>query len=394
MPERKVRAVVLESSKSDIEVMRREFLARQFGEVLQAASLEEAVQALKNGGPAIAVVGIADGSAPGVRSIEALKQVRPDLPVIATGSAPVPAVILRAAEAGATEFVVRPIQSTEFGQALDRLLRAGGTTGESGRCIAVYSAKGGLGNTTLAVNLAFALARLRSGSHVALVDMVVEGGDVRTFLDINPRYTLEDLAKKSDEVDRPSFKSLLHAYADGVWVCAGPKTPDEGELLTGQRVSSIIRTLAPAFAFTVVDCEHSLTERTLSVLDLADEILLVTQLTVPAVRSLQRTLSLFERLSYPNRKLKVTVNRCGSKSDLTLSDLRKVVSQPIVATISNDYLAMNNANTRGRPLHRVAPKSKATLDLRRLAVDLNGVGVGDGKLRRRRKLFGRKGNPV
>jgi pilus assembly protein CpaE len=402
--EKKTRAVIVDSAGgTDLELIRRELAARSVDDVIPVSGFDEATRELRNGGPAIAFVPVGDDDSEGVLRdgtgiglIEALRNIRPELPVVATGSAPIPALILRAAQAGADEFLVRPLEPGELGAALDRLLEESGLAARRGRAVAVYSAKGGLGNTTLAVNLAFAATRRSSENQAALVDLVAGSGDIRTFLNITPRYTIKDIAKKSEEIDRPSLKALLHTYPGRVWVCTDPSSPDEGELLTGPRVTSIVRSLMPSFAFTIIDCEHSLTERTLAALDLADTIVLPIQLTVPAVRSLQRTLGLFGRLGYRQDKLALVVNRLGCKADLTLSDLEKVIRLPVVGRIPNDFLATNGAVTKGEPIHQVAPKSKVLGALDELIVRLEGPmanGAGDTASRSRLpglKLFGRK----
>jgi pilus assembly protein CpaE len=364
------RAIILETSGRDLDVIRRKLEEREYTEILTIA-WPEATKVLHNGGSGLAVVPIEEGDDAGISRIEEMKRLRPEIPIIATGPAPIPDLILRAIRAGAIEFLVRPIQSSELGQALDRVSIKTGLGSNYGKCVAVYSAKGGIGGTTVAVNTAFALARSEEDRRVALVDLVVLGGDIRIFLDIRPERTIRDLAEDIDTMARHELMNYLHSCEDGVWVCPDPNLPDEGELLTGRRVVSVLRRLTQNFGFTIVDCEHTLNERTLAVLDFADEIVLLTHLTLPAVRGLQRTLDIFARLNYPPEKVRIVVNRHGSKGDLTLSDLEKVVERPVTATIPNDYKATIDAAARGLPIYQSAPKSKIASALDRLASTLN-----------------------
>lgn len=404
MADKKTRAVIVDSAGgTDLELLREELAARSVEDVIQVSGSEEATSHLRNGGPAIAFVPVGDDTSggrlrdgSGIGLIETLRNLRPELPLVATGPAAIPALILRAAQAGADEFLVSPLEAGELGSVLDRLLEQSGLAVRRGKVVAVYSAKGGLGNTTLAVNMAFAVTRRSSENQAALVDLVAGSGDIRTFLNITPRYTIKDIARKSEEIDRPSLKALLHTYPGRVWVCADPASPDEGELLTGPRVTSILRSLMPSFDFTIIDCEHSLTERTLAALDMADTIVLPIQLTVPAVRSLQRTLGIFTRLGYGQDKLALVVNRADSKSDLTVSDLEKVIRLPVVGRIPNDFTATNSAVTRGEPIHEVAPKSKVLPALEEFVAELDGAAANGtresagGSLFSGLKLFGRK----
>jgi pilus assembly protein CpaE len=374
-------AVVLEDSVSDFAVIRERLVSHEIEQVLHAASPEDVGRTLDNGtAPGLVVVSVGSATGEGIDLIRVLKRRWPELQIIATGPAPIPELILGAVRAGAVEFLVRPVQPVELDQALDRVLRAVDPRAGRGESIAVYSAKGGLGTTTVAVNLAFAVARLDSRKRIALVDSVVHGGDVRVFLDVKPNHTIKDVAEDVVTQNGKSLDTLLHAYPGGVWVCTDPNLPDEGELLDRMSTAAVMRHLTDMFAYTVVDCEHNMTDRTLAILDHADKIAVLTHLTVPAVRSLQRTLDLFSRLKYPDEKVVLVVNRHGAKGDITLADFQKVIQREILATLPNDYHATVTAAAHGLPVHQAAPKSKFAKALDHLAAQLVGArGEANGR---------------
>ena len=366
--------IVLEDSSRDWDVIRARLLAHNVVKVRRAQSPEEVVRSFENGSsPNLAVVSVEHSDNGSIELIRGLKRRCPDLQVIATGPSPEPGLILSAVRAGAVEFLVRPLESGELDQALARVLRSTDSQ-SSGKSIAVYSAKGGLGATTVAVNLAFAVARLDARQRVALVDSVVHGGDVRVFLDVKPNHTIKDVAEDVLTQDGKSVDTLLHAYPGGVWVCTDPNLPDEGELLDRSSTEEVMRHITNLFAYTIVDCEHNMTDRALAILDSADRIVVLTHLTVPAVRSLQRTLDLFSRLKYPEDKVELVVNRQGAKGDITLGDFQKVIQRDILAALPNDYQATVTAAAHGLPVHQVAPKSKFAKALDTLAAQLTGVG--------------------
>lgn len=375
--------VVLEDSGSDWNVIRERLIARNVDQVRRAESPEDVVRSFDNGSsPSLAVVSVESANDHGFQLIKGLKRRRPDLQIIATGPSPDPELILGAVRAGAVEFLVRPLESGEVDEALDRVLRAVDPRAGGGKSIAVYSAKGGLGTTTVAVNLAFAIARLDARRRVALVDSVVHGGDVRVFLDVKPNHTIKDVAEDVLTQGGRALDTLLQAYPGGVWVCTDPNLPDEGELLDRSSTEAVMRHLTDLFGYTVVDCEHNMTDRALAILDSADRIVLLTHLTVPAVRSLQRTLDLFSRLKYPDDKVELVVNRHGAKGDITLSDFQKVIQREIRTTLPNDYQATVTAAAHGLPVHQAAPKSKFAKALDVLAAQLTGLdrpGAGSKK---------------
>ena len=131
------------------------------------------------------------------------------------------------------------------------------------------------------------------------MDLVVAGGDVRILLDLKPVYDMGDLVEKLDRIDSDLLHSLLTPSVGGVWALPSPDDAELDTVLDSNAVSAVIEHLKGDFAFTVLDCEHHLSERTLAALDAADRVVIVTELNVPALRSAQRTLALCRRLGLP-----------------------------------------------------------------------------------------------
>lgn len=258
-------------------------------------------------------------------------------------------LILTGMRAGVQEFLVSPPDATDFAAALDRLVRRSGTETQRGLVMAVYSGKGGLGTTSVAVNLAYALAINHPTRRVALADFVVGGGDVRVFLNLKPAYDVGDLVTKMDRIDQDLLMSVLSATDGGVWVLPASERAEVAEMLDAASSASIINHLRAHFN-VVIDCEHHMSERTLSAFDAADRIVLVTQLTIPALGSTKRTLELCERLGYPDSKIFVVVNRHHSGDIVALGDAKDVLRRDVFWRIPNDYRAFTDALTRGKPI--------------------------------------------
>src|SRR5574340_392779 len=183
---------------------------------------------------------------------------------IGTAPKPDPDLILRAMRTGVHEFLVYPPDAKDLSAAVDRLMRRNRSEQRRGRVFAVYSAKGGVGTTFIAVNLAHALARIHKDARVALADLVVSNGDVRVMLDLKPAYDLGSLVEKLDRVDAELLYSLLTPHAGGVWALPGPDNPEYEEVIDAATVTTIVEHLRAHFAFSVLDCEHHLSERTLA----------------------------------------------------------------------------------------------------------------------------------
>jgi pilus assembly protein CpaE len=290
--------------------------------------------------------------------------------IIGTAPRSDPELIVRGLRAGIHEFLVSPPDPSELSGAVDRLMRRAPAEVRRGQVFAVYSPKGGLGTTSVAVNLADAFARTHGDARVALADLSVGGGDVRVFLNLSPAYHMGDLVKKLDRADAELFYSLLTPTQRGVWVLPAPDDPELDDELGASTTSAIIDQLRMHFAFTVLDCEHHLSERTVAALDAADRVVLVTQLNVPSLRSLQRTLALCRRLGYPAEKLVVLVNRYKPDDVLTLKDASRVLTCEVATTLPNDYQLSSSALTQGAPVAQLAADGDLARAYARLAAKL------------------------
>lgn len=319
--------------------------------------------------------------------------------VIGTAAQADPELILRAMRTGIQEFLVFPPDPKDFSAAVDRLLRRSRTEGaHGGVVVAVYSAKGGLGTTTTAVNLAYGFAKNNHDARVALADLVVSGGDIGVLLDIKRGYDIGDLVAKGSRVDADVLYSLLTPCTGGVWALPSGEKPESLDAVDAAATANIIQQLRSHFGFTVLDCEHHLSERTVAALDAADRIVLLTQLNIPALRSTQRTLGVCRRLGYGDDKLVVVVNRFGSGDVVSLPDAARILEHDIAWRIPNDYRATSSAITRGVPLAEHDAGSPIAKSYAGLAAKLGGVAVasnGTGGARGGRITslfgFGRKG---
>lgn len=317
--------------------------------------------------------------------------------IIGTAPRAEPELMLKAMRAGIQEFLVRPLNAADLSSSLERLSRRTTSANVAGQVYAVFSAKGGVGTTTVAVNLADALARAHPQGRVAIVDLVLSGGEARLFLNVDPPYDLSYVAERADQIDRELLNSVLVPAVDGVWLLAAPDRPDAEDTVDAAVVGSVLQQLKQAYNFTVLDCERVLNDRTLAALDFADRIVLLTQLTVASLRSTQRSLQIFRRLGYPNDKLCVVVNRFQSGEVISPADAAEVLKAEIFFKLPNDYRIASDAATRGISVAAADAQSKLTWGFDQLAHKLSGAegvvpGVAhrNGKQAGLRSLFTRK----
>ncbi len=279
-----------------------------------------------------------------------------------------PERLVRAMRAGANDYVPPQPTIKEFGDLLYRSTEhasaAGGKT--PGRLVTVFSNKGGVGTTTVAINLAAALATQVRGS-VAVVDLVLQHGDVSVFLDTPPTYNVGNLISELNRADSSYLHSVMPKHASGLYVLPAPYAPDEAELVSAAQISKMLEKLCAAFDAVVVDAGNEFTDYTVAALDVADRIMLVTLPSLPSVRNTKRSLELFGRLHYDSSKVVIVVNRHDAKEPLSRRTIEEALGRPIHWTIPNDYLAAVRAINQGTTLRAIQPRGLLASNLEKLA---------------------------
>ena len=337
-----------------------------------AESVADAVDLVRNGHYDLLILPLQDLSQQQLASLE--REVRRDRFTFVIGTAPVADsdLILRALRSGVHEFLIAPPPSAELATAIDRLMRRLPSSAPHGEVVAVYSAKGGLGTTTIAVNLAHAYARNRPDARVAIADLDPTDSDLRVFLYLPSAYDIGDLLAKLDRLDGDLLDSLLTPIPSGIWALPGPDDPELDDQIDSSTMSAIIDRLRSHFAFTVLDCEHHLSERTLAAMDAADRIVLVTQLNVAALKSTQKTVGLCRRLGYRDEKLAVVVNRHQAADLLRRRDAAEVLTCEVFFSLPNDYQLTSAALTQGVPIAAVDANAELSREFAKLAAKLGG----------------------
>jgi pilus assembly protein CpaE len=178
-----------------------------------------------------------------------------------------------------------------------------------------------------------------------------------------------------ERLDADMLSSVLTPVEGGVWVLQSAESPDVAEIIDANAAATIIAQLRTQFGYTVVDCEHHLTERTLAALDMADRVVLVTQLNVAALRSAQRTLELTQRLGYSDDKVAVVVNRHQGGDVVSLADAADLLGRTVFFHLPNDYRVSAVSQTKGVPVVLQDPSSRLAQSYSALAAKVVGGAV-------------------
>ncbi len=316
-----------------------------------------------------------------LKVIEKVKIEFPELAVFMTSASKSPDLIISAMRTGAQEFLSKPFNTAEFNRALDRVRRkkeqARARHSHAGRVITVFSKKGGVGVTTLAVNLAVALSQV-SGKKVAILDLDLQLGDVSSFLDLSPRYNIIDACGRDGGVDDSKLQSCMAHHPSGVFVLAEPEHPAESDDISSAQVSQILSHLRATYPYVIIDTSHFFDQRILGALEMSDNIILTVVPNIASVRAGKKVLDLFKELGYGQEKVKVVVNRVSKHDSIKTDNIQKVFDYPICWNVPNNYPAVIDSINSGIPLigqKRLSNVGKSILDLAGTVVNWNHVGV-------------------
>lgn len=239
-----------------------------------------------------------------------------------------------------------------------------GTSTPTGRLIGVVSPKGGVGKTTVATNLAVGLAQADRGSTV-LVDLDVQFGDVASALDIDVEHCLSDAISGRAVEDSMILKTYLTEHPTGLYVLCGPRTPADADAVTSDHIRRLLEHLVGEFRYVVVDTAPGLVEHTLTMLDRATDLVLVSGLDVPGVRGLRKELDTLDALSMTAASRQIVINMAERRSGMSVEDVQTTIGcrVDLVLPRHKDVLASVN---EGIPLLQGTRNGPVSKGLRQL----------------------------
>jgi pilus assembly protein CpaE len=228
------------------------------------------------------------------------------------------------------------------------------------RVITVFGAKGGLGKSTIAANLAVKLAEKRK--KVALVDLDLQFGDLNIFLDLEPKDTIVELVQDVVTPNIDSVRSYMAVHSSGVHVLCAPRSPEYAELVSADKVQSLLSLLRTYYDYVIVDTSPSFTDVTITAIESSSILFFVTGLDISILRNSKLSVSLLESLQQTD-KIRLVVNRAVDMNSITINDVQKIIGYPIWAKIPSDYKVAVNALNRGVPFVTGAPNSKLSASI-------------------------------
>lgn len=326
--------------------------------------------------PDVGVVCLDSDPDKAIQLLERMRAEAPQCAMLVVSSSHDGQLILRAMRAGAKEFITLPASLEELMNALQRIADAkfGGTEGRSrnSRIIAVAGASGGVGCTSLAVNIGCILAADNSKT-VALVDLDLAIGDADVFLDAIPDYSLVDVTQNVSRLDFQLLKRSLTKHSSGLYLLPRPVQLQDVKLINPESLRRVFGLLKATFSHIVIDVSKGFTESDIAALELANDVIIVAQLDLPCLRNLVRLMMSFDEIEGLRDKLKIVINRVGLESgQIKLKKARETIGRDIYFQVPNDYRTMVEVRNNGVPLIEQAPKAAITIAMQQLTEMLLG----------------------
>jgi pilus assembly protein CpaE len=340
----------------------------------EAADGEEAVSQAMELQPDVMLIDINMPRLDGIGATEQISLNVPRCAIIIVSIQGEQEYLRKAMAAGAREYLVKPFSGSELASAIRRvhegqqkrnlhLAVASGRTSAAlarpkrGSIITFFSTKGGVGKTTLACNLAVALAQ-ESGKRVVLVDLDLTAGDTAVLLNLNAGSTIADLVQEQDAFDFALVDVFLVPHLSGAKVLVAPQAPEQAELISASQVEQLLKILRDNFDYVLVDTAPLYSEVNLSALEASDRIALLLNQDLTTLRHAKTALEILKTLNH-ELKIRVILNQLGSEG-LKVKELEKTLGSAVTASIPEDGKTVRGASNKGVPFVMGQPFAKVS----------------------------------
>jgi len=336
----------------------------------EACNGEEAVEKVAQLQPDLVLMDINMPKMDGLKATEAIAIKSPRTGVIIISVQEEVEYMRRAMTAGAREYLVKPFDSDELFKTINNVvekesLRWSTISGEDGKggdkdagqIITLYSPKGGVGKSVLAVNIASEIKRMTNAS-VLIMDLNLEFGDVALLLNLNATTTIANIAQSGiHSIDIEYLKNNVLSTSSGINVLAAPLKPEYAEIVTPGVIQKVMELARQAWDYVIVDTISSFRSEILAALDISDTILMVVGGDFLSLKNASLALSVMASLNYPMEHVYLVLNRAYTQPSTKILDIERGLKKRIDYQIPGDLELVLNSINRGQPLVDTNPTS-------------------------------------
>lgn len=236
---------------------------------------------------------------------------------------------------------------------------------KSPKVITIFSTKGGVGKTTIAVNTAISLAKA-TDRKVALIDLDLQFGDVAVMLNITPTKTIADLIDEIGHLNEEILSEYMIEYTKGLDILAAPSKPEYAEYISSNHIEKILSVLKEKYQYIIFDSVSNLSEITLNALDNSDQIFFVSTMNLPTIKNVKLGLEIMNSLHYHDEKVKIVLNKASKYFGIKAVDVEEVLGKKISICIPEDSKTVIPSVNKGHPFMRTRIDAKISKSIREL----------------------------
>lgn len=334
----------------------------------------EAIQKVKDLQPDVVLMDVNMPRLDGISATEKITMDHPGVGIIFLSVQGEPEYLRRAMMCGARDYLIKPFSGDELIDTIKkvylieskRVVQGKNSSADvtKSQVVTVFGTKGGVGKTTIAVNLAVALAQTKK--KVAMLDLDLQFGDVSVFLNFMPKRTIAELAQEGSSLDMEIIESYMVPHISGIKILPAPGRPEYAELVTPSQVEHIISRLKSSYDYVIVDTPPAFNETNLSALDYSTQILLALSLDLANIKNVKLSLELLDSLHHKG-KIKIVLNRASEDVGIKISNAEETLDFLIASQIPSDGKLCVNALNKGIPFVLSDPAAKVSQAVRQLS---------------------------
>lgn len=376
----KIKVVIVDDSNDTVENMKTLLsLYEKTIEVMGAAyGGKDGLKLCQKLKPDIVLMDVNMPDMDGLTATNMLTNSLPDVSVIIMSVQSENEYLKKAMSAGAREYLVKPFSADELVSSITKTYDAQNKRKHNTkmidqviqtRVITVFSTKGGVGKTTIATNLAVALARTTK-KRVCLLDLDLQFGDVAVMMNLSVKNTIYDLVKDIKNVDSDLITDYLTTHFTGVNVLPAPVRPEYAEFIDSKHVEKILSLLNGNFHYVIIDLPASFQDIVLTALDSSEKILVVSTMDLPTIKNIKVGLNLMENLKYKD-KIQIVVNKASEQYGVRYSEFEETVGYPIWVNVPEDSSTVITSANKGIPFVMTRDDTKVARAIFELSDKIN-----------------------
>ncbi len=342
----------------------------------------EAVSLAKGAEPDVVVIAVEEPLIRALQTVEAMADLLPQSPIIAYSTIQDPESMRKAMLAGIKDYLVAPVKEEELINSIHQVLaqeerRRARISGEmeeplaAGTVMTVFGAKGGIGKTTIATNLATALVQ-KTNQSVVIVDLDTRFGDVAILMDIPVERSIADLAMPEEEITKEILQDCLYTHNTGVAILPAPIRPTDWRNVHAGHIERVIQLLTQTYDYVILDTPGTFNDIVARALELATMVVLIATVDMASLKDTLLAIDMLRSWNFPQEKIKLVINATNEATNVQPQEVRRMLGREVFWSVPYDR-NISTATQLGMPVVVAKPQSKAAESMVEMAYALSGV---------------------